>query len=56
MKATGVIFILALITIADEIYADPVLTGGQADAGVPDAAAMAVAHGATDSFHSESRP
>jgi hypothetical protein len=54
MKTIAVIFILALITIAGEIYSDVVLTSGQVAAGVSDPAAEAVAHGAT--FQHESRP
>lgn len=46
MRTIAVIFILALIAIAGEIYSDAVLTSGQVSAGAPVAAALAVAHGA----------
>jgi hypothetical protein len=45
MKTVAVIFVLALITIAGEIYSDAVLTSGQVLPGAPDPAAVAVAHG-----------
>ena len=44
MKTLAVIFILALVAIAGEIYSDAVLTRGRVSPGAPDPAAMAVAH------------
>ena len=46
MKTVAVIFLLALIAIAGEIYSDAVLTSGQVLPDAPDPAAVAVAHGA----------
>jgi len=45
MRTIGVIFLLALIAIAGEIYSDAVLTRGQGLLGASDAAAVAAAHG-----------
>jgi hypothetical protein len=46
MKTVFVIFVLALLTIAGEIYSDTVLTSGQvAHVAVPDPVTIAVAHG-----------
>lgn len=44
MRTIAVIFILALITIAGEIYSDAVLRNGEVLPGIPDAAAVAVGH------------
>jgi hypothetical protein len=45
MRTVVVIFVLALLTIAGEIYSDAVLTRGQvAHEAAPDPVAMAVAH------------
>jgi hypothetical protein len=47
MRTIGVIFVLALLTIAGGIYSDAVLTSGQIrSAAVPDPAAAAIAHAA----------
>ena len=46
MKTIAVIFILALMAIAGEIYSDAVLTSGQVLPGTPDPASLAVGHGA----------
>jgi len=46
VKTIAVIFILALMAIAGEIYSDAVLTSGQVLPGAPEAAALAIAHGA----------
>jgi hypothetical protein len=46
MKTVFVIFVLALLTIAGEIYSDAVMTSGQvANVAVPDPVTIAVAHG-----------
>jgi hypothetical protein len=46
MRAVVVIFILALITIAGEIYSDAALTSGKAShTAAPDPATAAIAHG-----------
>jgi hypothetical protein len=45
MKTLGVIFLLALIAIAGEIYSDAVLTRGQVSPGARDPASLAAAHG-----------
>jgi hypothetical protein len=45
MRTLAVIFVLALITIAFEIYSDAVLTSAEVShTGVPDPATVAVAH------------
>jgi hypothetical protein len=46
MRTVFVIFALALLTIAGEVYSDAVLTSGQvAHVAVPDPVTIAVAHG-----------
>lgn len=46
MRTVFVIFVLALLTIAGEIYSDAVLTSGQvAHVAVPDPVTIAIAHG-----------
>jgi hypothetical protein len=46
MRTVVVIFILALITIAGEIYSDAALTSGKAShPAAPDPATAAIAHG-----------
>jgi hypothetical protein len=42
MKTVAVIFVLALITIAGEIYSDAVLTSSLVSPAAPDPAALAV--------------
>jgi hypothetical protein len=42
MRTVLVIFILALITVAGEIYSDAVLTTGQISPAAPDPATVAV--------------
>jgi hypothetical protein len=44
MRTLVVIFVLALIALAGEIYSDAILTGGQVMPAVPDPAGLAVAH------------
>jgi hypothetical protein len=45
MRTVTVIFVLALLTIAGEIYSDVVLTSSEVSPNaVPDAASVAVAH------------
>jgi hypothetical protein len=46
MKTVAVIFVLALITIAGELYLDALLTSGLITPAAPDPAAVAVAHAA----------
>ena len=46
MKTVAVIFMLALITIAGEIYSDALLTSSLIPPAAPDPAAIAVAHAA----------
>jgi hypothetical protein len=46
MKTVAVIFVLALITIAGEIYSDAVLTSSLISPVAPDPAAVAVSHAA----------
>jgi hypothetical protein len=46
MKTVAVIFVLALITIAGEIYSDAVLTSSLISLAAPDPAAVAVSHAA----------
>ncbi|WP_167558741.1 hypothetical protein [Bradyrhizobium canariense] len=46
MRTIWVIFVLALVAIAGEIYSDAVLTSSQILPGAADPAAVAVAHGA----------
>jgi hypothetical protein len=46
MRTLAVIFVLALITIAGEIYSDTVLASGNVShAAIPDPATAAIAHG-----------
>jgi hypothetical protein len=46
MRTIAVIFVLALITIAGEIYSDSVLTSAEASrAAAPDPATVAIADG-----------
>jgi hypothetical protein len=44
MRTLAVIFVLALIAIAGEIYSDAVLMSGRVTRADPDPATMAVAH------------
>jgi hypothetical protein len=45
MKVLAVIFVLALITVAFEIYSDAALTSGEiSQTAAPDAATAAIAH------------
>jgi hypothetical protein len=44
MRTIFVIFVLALITIAGELYSDVVLKGGQVSPGASDPVSLAVAH------------
>jgi hypothetical protein len=45
MKTLAVIFVLALITVAFEIYSDAALTSGEiSQTAAPDAATAAIAH------------
>jgi hypothetical protein len=44
MRTIWVIFVLALVAIASEIYSDAVLTSNQALPGAAEPAAVAVAH------------
>jgi hypothetical protein len=46
MKTVAVIFVLALITIAGEIYSDTVLTSSLVSPAAPDPAAVAITHAA----------
>jgi hypothetical protein len=46
MKTVAVIFVLALITIAGEIYSDAVLTSSPISPSAPDHAAVAISHAA----------
>ena len=46
MKTVAVIFVLALITIAGEIYSDTVLTSSLVSPAAPDSATVAIAHAA----------
>jgi hypothetical protein len=46
MKTVAVIFMLALITIAGEIYSDALLTSSLISPAAPDPTAIAVAHAA----------
>jgi hypothetical protein len=46
MKTVAVIFVLALITIAGEIYSDAVLTSSLISPVAPDPAAVAISHAA----------
>jgi hypothetical protein len=46
MKTVAVIFVLALITIAGELYSDALLTSVLISPAGPDPAALAVAHAA----------
>jgi hypothetical protein len=46
MKTVAVIFVLALITIAGEIYSDAVLTSSLISPAAPDPAAVAISHAA----------
>jgi hypothetical protein len=46
MKTVAVIFVLALITIAGEIYSDALLTSSLISPAAADPAAIAVAHAA----------
>jgi hypothetical protein len=53
MKMIGVIFVLALITIAGGIYSDAVFTSGQVrSAAALDAATLAVGHAARSAVSS----
>jgi hypothetical protein len=45
MKTLIVIFILALISIAFEVYSDGALTSAEIPHGAPDPVSVAVAHG-----------
>jgi len=58
MKTVAVIFVLALITIAGEIYSDALLTSSLISPAAPDPTAIAVAQLSTGSllFTRESRP
>jgi hypothetical protein len=44
MRTLVVIFVLALITLAGEIYSDAILTGGQVMPAASDPIALAVGH------------
>ena len=46
MRTIWVIFVLALITVTGEIYADAVMTSSLIAPAAPDAAAVAVGHAA----------
>jgi hypothetical protein len=46
MKTVAVIFVLALITIAGELYSGALLTSGLISPAAPDPAALAIAHAA----------
>jgi hypothetical protein len=45
MKTFVVVFVLALITIAFEVYSDASLTSANVSARAPDPATVAIAHG-----------
>jgi hypothetical protein len=45
MRTVTVIFVLALLTVAGEIYSDAVLRSGEVPHAAPDLASIAVAHG-----------
>ena len=45
MKTFVVVFVLALITIAFEVYTDASLTSANVSASAPDPATVAIAHG-----------
>jgi hypothetical protein len=55
MKTLAVIFVLALITIAFEIYSDAALTSAEVSRPAPDPATTAVAH-ALNGDRLQSRP
>jgi hypothetical protein len=44
MRTIWVIFVLALITVAGEIYADAVMTGSLISPTAPDPATVAIGH------------
>jgi hypothetical protein len=46
MKTVIVIFVLALVTIAFEVYSDATLTSAEVSRAAPDAATVAIAHSA----------
>jgi hypothetical protein len=46
MKTVIVIFVLALVTIAFEVYSDAALTSAEVSRAAPDAATLAIAHAA----------
>ena len=45
MRTLAVIFVMALITIAFEIYSDAALTSAEVPHGAPDPVSIAVSHG-----------
>jgi hypothetical protein len=45
MRTLAVIFVLALLTVAGEIYSDALLRRGEISHAAPDPVSIAVAHG-----------
>ena len=45
MRTLVVVFVLALISIAFEVYSDAALTSAEIPRGAPDPVTMAIAHG-----------
>ncbi len=56
IRTVSDIFLLALITIAFEVYSDAVLTRGRVSRTVADPVTMAIAHGTQTRLGPESRP